>query len=665
MVARFTYSRWDGTQRGFQFDADEVFGELTDELLYHGDVNAALRRLMQQGFEHQGEHLEGLRQLLDRLRAERQQRLDQHDLGGVYDEIARELDDIIDEERHAVDATERSAGDSGDERRASTARAAADDRRLRLDFLPDDLAGRMRELDAYRFESSEAERRFEALKERLRAELLAQVADRMSSAMQSMTPADLARTKDMLAALNEMLERRQRGEDPRFGQFMERFGDMFDGDPQTLDELLEQIAARMAAMQAMLNSMTPQQRAQLQELAQQLLDDVDLQWQLDQLSSNLAAAFPQMGWDSGYDFRGQDPLGMAQAMQAVSELGELDQLERMLQQASTPAALAEVDIDRVRELLGDDAARSLERLAELTEMLRQAGLIEQRQGRLELTPKGLRAIGQNAVRDLFQNVDRELLGQHSRRHAGLGIERTDESKPYEFGDPFQLDLHRTVRNAVARQGPGVPVRLTADDFEIERTEHLARAATVVMLDLSLSMPMRDNFLPAKKVAMALHSLISTQFPRDYLGLVGFSETARVLTAARLPEVSWDFVYGTNMQHGFALARQLLDRQHGTKQILMITDGEPTAHISAGGDVIFHYPPVRETVEATLREVVRCTKAGIRINTFMLDATSALTSFIERLTEINSGRAFFTTPQNLGRYVLVDFLDHRRSVRHAS
>ena len=665
MVARFTYSRWDGTQRGFEFDADALFGELTDELLYHGDVNAALRRMMQQGFEHQGEHLEGLRQLLERLRVQRQQRLDQHDLGGVYDEIADELTDIVDEERHAVDAGEQSARNSGDERRAATARAAADDRRLRLDLLPDDLAGRMRELDTYPFESSEAERRFEALKERLRQQLLQQVTDRMSSAMQNMSAADLARTKDMLGALNEMLERRQRGEDPRFEAFMAEFGDMFDGDPQTLDELLENLAARMAAMQAMLNSMTPEQRAQLAQLSEQLLEDMDLQWQLDQLSSNLAAAFPQMGWDAQYDFGGQDPLGMAQAMQAIGELGELDQLQRMLQQASSPAALAEVDIDRVRHLLGDDAARSLERLAELTEMLRQAGLIEQREGRLELTPRGLRAIGQNAVRDLFQHVDRDLLGQHSRRQAGLGMERTDESKPYEFGDPFQLDLHRTVRNAVARQGPGVPVRLSPDDFEIERTEHLARAATVVMLDLSLSMPMRDNFLPAKKVAMALHSLISTQFPRDYLGIVGFSETARVLSASQLPEVSWDFVYGTNMQHGLALARRLLDRQHGTKQILMITDGEPTAHISPDGDVIFHYPPVRETVEATLREVVRCTKAGIRVNTFMLDATSALSSFIERLTEINRGRAFFTTNHDLGRYVLVDFLDHRRMIRRAS
>jgi uncharacterized protein with von Willebrand factor type A (vWA) domain len=212
---------------------------------------------------------------------------------------------------------------------------------------------------------------------------------------------------------------------------------------------------------------------------------------------------------------------------------------------------------------------------------------------------------------------------------------------------------------VRRQGSGTPVRLTPDDFEIERTENLTRSSTVLMLDLSLSMPMRDNFLPAKKVAMALHSLITSQFPRDYMGLVGFGEVARVIQPEQLPEVSWDFAYGTNMQHAMMLARQLLARQSGTKQIIMITDGEPTAHIQQNGQVYFNYPPVRETVDATLHEVMRCTREGIRINTFMLDANGALKSFIERLTAMNRGRAFFTTPETLGDYVLVDFIEHKK------
>jgi uncharacterized protein with von Willebrand factor type A (vWA) domain len=662
MAARFTYSRWDGTQTGFEFDADAAFDELTDELLYHGDVNAALRRMMQDGLRDQnGEHLKGLRELLEQLREERQQRLERHDLGGVYDEIKAELDDIVDEERHAVDNALRDALNSGDERRAQNAQAAADDRNLRLDLMPDDLAGKVRELDAYNFESKEAKQRFDQLMDRLREQLTQQMVDQMSGAMENMSPADIERMKDMMASLNEMLERHQRGEDPRFEEFMEKFGDFFPENPESVEELLEQMARRMAAMQAMLNSMTPEQRAQLQQLSDQLLDDMDLQWQLQQLSGNLQQMFPQMNWERSYDFEGQDPMGFAQAMQAMQELGDIDQLENLLRNASNPGALAEADMDRVRDLMGDDAARSLERLAELTKMLEDAGLIEQKEGRLELTPKGLRKIGSNALRDLFSKLAKDKIGQHETSQTGQGHERTYDTKPYEYGDPFQLDLNRTIRNALRRQGQGTPVRLAPDDFEIDRTEHFTRSSTVLMLDLSLSMPMRDNFLPAKKVAMALHSLISSQFPRDYLGIVGFSETARVLSAAQLPEVSWDFVYGTNMHHGFTLARQLLARESGTKQIIMITDGEPTAHITPDGYPFFNYPPVRETVEATLREVVRCTKEQIRINTFGLGADGSLRAFIEKMTEINRGRAFFTTPESLGDYVLVDFIEGKRAL----
>ncbi|MFZ8998897.1 MAG: VWA domain-containing protein, partial [Ilumatobacteraceae bacterium] len=631
MAPRFTYSRWDGTQRGFDLDADLLFDQLTDDLLYHGDVDAALRRMMQNGMrDADGNRFDGLRDLLDRLRAERRERLERSDLGGVYDEISRELDDIVDEERHAIDDAVRAAETSGDERRADAARSTAAERNLRLDLMPSDLAGKVRELSSYDFESSEAQRRFEQMLDRLREQMMQQMVDQMSEGMQNLTPADMSRMKDMLADLNEMLDRHRRGDDPRFEEFMERHGDFFPDRPETIEELLESIARRMAAMQAMLNSMTPEQRSQLQQLSEQLMEDMDLNWQMQQLGTNLQQMFPDMNWGRSYDFEGQDPMGFAEAMQAMADLGDLDQLEHLLQNATAPGALAEADMDRVRDLLGDDAARSLERLAELTRMLEEAGLVEQKDGRLELTPRGLRSIGSNALRDLFSELTKEHVGRHQVHQFGQGHERTYQTKPYEYGDPFQLDLHRTIRNALARVGSGTPVALQPDDFEIERTEHLTRASTVLMLDLSMSMPMRDNFLPAKKVAMALHHLISTQFPRDFIGLVGFSETARVITAAQLPEVSWDFVYGTNMHHGFTLARQMLARRSGTKQIIMITDGEPTAHITPGGDVYFNYPPVRETVEATLREVVRCTRDGIRINTFVLDAPTALATAPVRL-----------------------------------
>ena len=489
-----------------------------------------------------------------------------------------------------------------------------------------------------------------------------QFVDRMSaSASDPSSSEELQRLKDMLAELNAMLAQRARGEEPDFEGFMERYGDLFPENPKTLDELLEVMARRMAAAQSLLNSMTPAQRDQLQQLSDQLLADMDLNWQMNELARHLQQAFPQLGWDQRYEFTGVDPLDFGHATDMLAELGDIDQLENLLRNATNPGALAEVDTEAARRLLGDDSAESLERMAEVARMLEEAGLIENREGRFNLTPRAIRKIGQGALRDLFARLDADKLGRHALHRSGAGHEREPDTKPYEYGDPFNLHIERTVRNAVTRTGGGVPVELHPDDFEVERTEHQVRSATVLMLDLSLSMPMRNHFLPAKKVAMALHALISSQYPRDFLGLVSFSEVAREFRPEKLPEVSWDYVYGTNMQHGFMLARRILNRQTGNKQIIMITDGEPTAHITPSGRPFFSYPPTRETVDKTLAEVARCTRDGIRINTFMLDATSYLTDFVERITQMNGGRAFFTTNQDLGDYVLVDFVEHKRSL----
>ena len=662
MAARFTYSKWDGTQKGFELDAESILQELTDELLYHGDLNSALRQLMRDGMtDKDGNRIEGLRDMMERIRQRREEIEDSGDLGGVYSEIADALKDILDEERLTIENDLRQAENSGDERRAENARNSAMERNFRLDMMPDDLAGMVREMQHYDFQSQDAQRRFDELIDKLRQQVMDQTFQQMSESMQNMTPQDMARMKDMMKALNEMIEKRNNGQDPGFEKFMDEFGDFFPDNPQTLDELLENMARQMQAAQQMMNSLSPEQRQQLQELSQQLLGDMDLQSEMSQLSQNLQSMFPQMGWDQGYDFNGQEQMGMQQAMDAMTELGDLQQMEGMLRQATNPAQLAEVDLEKVRNSLGEEAANSLEKLAELTKMLEDAGLVNRKEGKLELTPRGLRAIGNNSLKELFSTLSKDKFGQHKMNKDGSGHERSYNSKAYEFGDPFRLDLNQTIRNALRRQGSGTPVRLTPEDFEIEQTEHNTRAATVLMIDLSMSMPMRGNFVPAKKVAMALHSLMSSQFPRDFLGLVGFSETAHVLTHEQLPEVSWDLAYGTNMQHGLKLARQMLGRQTGTKQIIMITDGEPTAHITQSGQVFFNYPPVRETLESTLREVVRCTKDNIRINTFVLDATQSLRHFIEQMTQINNGRAFFTDPDNLGSYVLVDFLENRRKM----
>ncbi|CAB4559058.1 MAG: hypothetical protein F2545_03730 [Actinobacteria bacterium] len=662
MSARFTYSRWDGTQSGFSMEADEVLGELTDDLLFHGDINAALRRMMREGMQDaDGNRIEGLREMMDKIRQRKKELEESGDLGGVYSEIADALRDIIDEERHAVENSVRDAESSGDERRAQNARDAAMERQFRLDMMPDDLAGLVRELQSYDFESKEAEQRFEEMLDKLRQQMMQQVVDQMADGMQNMGPEDIARMKDMMAALNEMIDKRERGEDPEFEKFMEQFGDFFPENPETLDELLENMAQRMQAMQDFMNSLSPEQRSQLQQLSDQLMEDMDLNWQMQQLGQKLSQMFPQPGGDQGYNFRGEQPMDMQQAMQAMQEMGQLTDMENMLQQASNPAQLSEVDIDKVRELLGEGSAQSLERLAEMTKVLEEAGLVHRKEGKLELTPRGLRAIGNNALREMFSRISRDKLGQHRMPAEGMGHERTYDSKPYEFGDPFRLDLQRTIRNAIGRQGSGTPVRLTPDDFEIERTEHTTRASTVLLLDLSFSMVQADRFVPAKKVAIAMHSLISSQFPRDFLSIIGFSSIAYPLKPDELPEVSWDREYGTNMHHAFALARKQLAGQPGTKQILMITDGEPTSHITPEGYPLFTYPYIQESVEYAMREVMRCTKDNITINSFVLDASGQLRSIIEQMTQINKGRAFFTSADNLGEYMLVDFFENRRKM----
>ena len=566
---------------------------------------------MQEGMrDRNGERLQGLRELMDKLRQQRQDRLDQFDLGGVYNEIADELNDIVDEERHAVDNATQAAERSGDERRGAD--------RARF--------GGGSQLPARHVARRPRRQGARAAGVRLRvgrgrAALRATARQDSPAADAADGRADVGRDAEHDArghAAHEGHDRRrstrcssgsERGEDPQFEKFMEEFGDFFPENPQTLDELLEQMAQRMAAMQAMMNSMTPEQRAQLQQLSDQLLEDMDLRWQMDQLGQNLQSMFPQMGWGQGYEFEGSDPMGMGQAMQTMQELGDLDQLENLLRNATSPGALAEADMDRVRDLMGDDAARSLERLAELTKMLQDAGLIEQKEGRLELTPKGLRKIGSNALRDLFDKLAKDKVGQHQMDRLGQGHERTYETKQYEYGDPFNLDLHKHhPQRAPPQRRRARRCGCRPTTSRSRRTEHITKSSTVLMLDLSLSAcrcattscrPRRSRWRCTRSSRRSSHA---TTWASS-----GSARRRASSPPRNCPKVSWDFVYGTNMQHGFVLARQLLSKQTGTKQIIMITDGEPTAHITHSGDVFFNYPPVQETVEATLREVVRCTQ----------------------------------------------------------
>jgi uncharacterized protein with von Willebrand factor type A (vWA) domain len=668
VTARYDYSEWDGTQEFTDLDVDDLLAGLTDDLLAGGDLDDALRRMLRSGMRTaDGERIPGLRDLLEQLRQRRAELLAEGDPDGRMAQISERLNEIEAEERAAIDELVEDASSSGDERRTEVTNDVATERRMALDLQPGDPAGRIQSLQNYDFVSSEARQQFEELVEELRREMADTFFEGASESLSSMSPEQMARMRDAYDALNQMLEQRERGDelDPSFEQFMEQYGDMFPGDPSTLDELLEQLAERMAAAQAVWNSLSPEQQSQLRGLMEAVLEDMDLRWQVERLAQNLQRAVPGAGWQRSYGFEGEGPMSLSRATDLASQLGQLDRMEDLLQSASSPAALSEIDLDQVRQHMGEDAARALDRLAKLSKSLADEGLIEQHGGRTELTPRGARRLGQKALSDLFGQINKDRIGDHSAVSTGSGHDREETTKAYEYGDPLNLHLSTTVHNAVRRGGSGVPVRLTPEDFEVVETEALSRSATVLLVDLSMSMPMRDNFVPAKKMAMALQTLISSKFPRDFLGIVGFSEVAREIRPDELPTAMWDYVYGTNLQHALALARRMLAHQHGTKQIIVVTDGEPTAHIDDAGEVWFNYPPVPETLQRTMAEVIRCTRANIIINCFALDLQRTHYPFVEQIARVNGGRTFYTTPDALGGYVLVDFLQHRRVIRPAS
>ncbi len=645
---RIRYSRWDGSQKLDDLDADDLLSAMSDDLLADGDPWRAMRRLFQRGAQRpDGRPVPGLQDLLQRLRRKRQQQLERYDLGAALDDITQKLDEVIQAERQGI------------ERRVPDERERGQ-KLAKLDQLPPDPAGRIRELQKHDFMEPEAKRKFEELLKSLQQQMLQPFVQGMQQALQNMTPEDLARMREMMRDLNRMLRERLDGEEPDFQSFMDTWGQHFPG-AESLDDLLEQMARQMAQLQSLMESLSSQQRQQMQDLMRSLfLRDERLEAQMRQLAMSLGELVPVDEMSRRYDFRGDEPLDMREALQLMEELQQMDQLERQLRGVQDAGDLERIDPEQVGQLLGEESKRDLEQLRELTRKLEEAGYLERKGDRLELTARAIRKIGDKALGDIFAVLKRDRFGRHAVSRRGAGGDRTDEAKPYEFGDPFLLDLRETLMNAVERDGAGTPVRLTPGDFEVYRTELSTRASTVVMLDMSRSMLNNGYFLPAKKVALALTSLIRGQFPRDRLHIVGFSLYAREWSPEQLPTLSWtEWNVGTNMHAGFMLARQLLGRQHGgNKQILMVTDGEPTAHLE-DGEAEFSYPPTRRTIEETLKEVQRCTRDGITINTFMLERSPMLVAFVERMARINRGRAFFAAPERLGEYLLVDYVSSKR------
>jgi uncharacterized protein with von Willebrand factor type A (vWA) domain len=683
LARRARFSRWDGSQQVPDLDADEILDELSNDLMAEGDLAEALRRLMERGWrsgDPTRPDLPGLQDLMDRLGRRREELRERFDLGDVLGDIRRELEEIVAQERAGVERRlERSSTAPTD---AATPAASAGDpdsdadpdlqRLLRdvaakrldqLDALPKDVGGRIRDLREYDFLEPDARSRFEELVERLGKQVLDQFVGGMSDAIRSMTPEDLAANREMVRDLNELIRERMGGRDPDVRDFLAKHGRFFPG-ARSFDDIIDQLAQRMAAMQSLMRSMSPEQRAELESMMEALLRDDRLLLDLAELASNLDLLLPG-GLGDRVRFDGDESLSLEGALAQIARFQAMERLEDALTDIDSPGDLADIDRGQVRELLGDEGVRDLEALDDLARRLEEAGYLTRGRDHLELTPRGSRKIGQKVLDDLFARLQRDAFGGHRVDRGGRGGEREETTKQFEFGDPFHLDLRGTLTNALAREenAPGRRgargVHLEAGDFDVFRTEQLTRTATVLLVDMSRSMLLRGCFLAAKKVAVALDTLIRTQYPHDHLSVIGFAYYAREIRPGSLAELSWHgYEYGTNLQHGLLLARRILARQAtANKEVVVITDGEPTAHFE-DGQVEFSYPPTRRTITETLREVQRCTKEGITINTFMLERSRALAEFVAHMTKLNRGRAFYATPERLGEYVLVDFVGRR-------
>lgn len=721
MALRYRYSMWDGTQEVPALQAEDILDNLTDDLMNFGDLQHALRNLLQRGMRNpMGDRMQGLRDLLQQLRQQRRQQLDRFDLSSIFDDLKRQLEEILDMEQNTLDRRLEEAGgqpqgdqgESGQQAPRGSAqqqpgqqsppgqrgqqqpgqqgessegseggqqggqqqgapqqpgefadmlRNIANKKKQFLSELPDDVAGQVKQLQNYEFMDPEAQARFNELLESLKKAMMDTFFKDMYNQITNMSPEDLQRMKDMVRDLNQMLQDKMAGKEPNFDQFMQQYGDLFgDNPPQSLDELIQQMQHQMGQMQSLLDSLPGDMRQQLQDLLSDKIGDPELQQALNELGQNLEYLYPMRDLRNQYPFRGEEEIDLQSAMRLMDQMQSIDELERQLERTQYGGEIDDIDADKLEELLGPEARETLDQLKQFLEILEEAGYIRKKGNQWELTPRGTRKIGQRALIEIYNQLKADSFGKHEVRETGTGGERTDTTKKYEFGDPFFLDIQKTIMNSMYREGPGTPIRLKPDDFEVERTELLTQTSTVIMLDLSWSMALRGSFQAAKKVALALNNLISSQYQRDSLYIIGFSAYARELKADELPYVRWDeSVLGTNMHHALMIAQKLLAKHtQGTRQIIMISDGEPTAHLEKGRSY-FAYPPSPITIRETLKEVKRCTQKGITINTFMLDRNYYLKEFVNQVARINKGRVFYTTPDKLGEYILVDYVAQKR------
>jgi uncharacterized protein with von Willebrand factor type A (vWA) domain len=673
-MANYRYGRYvyGPDPLALSYDVRGAVDEMGDAILAGATPADALRDLLRKGSEGR----RGLDDLLRRVRERQREVRGSGRLDGILEQARALLDTAVGQERAEL------FPDPSDEARL---------RETDLDALPADTAQAIRRLADYDWRSPAARQTFERLRQLLRNEVLDSQFRGMRQALQSPDPQAMQRIKDMLGDLNAMLAADARGEHTQadFDRFMERYGDLFPDNPRNLEELVDSLISRMAAAERLLRSLSEEQRAELAELMSNALDDAGLESEMARLADALRARRPDLdraGMAGGVQMSGEEPLGLGDATTALAELADLAELENVFGQDYPGASLDDIDEDAVQRAFGRQAVDDVEALRRIERELERQGYLTRNSGRLELTPKAVRRLGDTALRRIFADMSLgSRSGDHDQRDAGQAGELTGTTRSWEFGDEQALDVPATVRNALLRtagsgapggvrgegESPrdrggswgGRPPRLAARDFEVAETERRTAAVVSLLVDLSYSMQLRGTWAAAKQTALALHALLRSRFPQDAIQVVGFSNYARELRETDLAGLGWDMVQGTNLHHALLIAGRHIDRHPEHEPVvLIVTDGEPTAHLQRDGRSWFDWPPSPETLELTLAEVDKMTRRHATLNIFMLADDARLSAFVDNVARRNGGRVLQAAPERLGEYVIRDFLRTRRVSR---
>ncbi len=645
MSNRNRYGEWQGGPDPLAppYDVRAAVDSVGRDVLRGGSLREALRNLLRGGLQGR----RGLDDLLARARRMRREAMRRGELDGAVTRAQQLLDQAL-----AAEREELGRRDDDDARFAESI----------LDNLPRSTARAVEELSDYQWASPEAGALYQQILDQLRQEIVDHQFRGVRQALSD--PAAQQAFSEMMNDLNDLLERHARGEDTtdQFADFMNKHGDYFPEKPSNVDELIDALARRAAAGERLMRSLSPAQQEELAGLLRQALGNGALAAQMGRLGDNLRALRPDLNWGRGERIRGGRELGYGEAAGALEEIGDLDDLMDQLGQEMPGSTLDDIDVESVQRNLGRDAADDVRRLQELEREMRRQGWVTRDSDGLTLSPKALRRLGQTALRTVFADLEASRRGQHDLHDAGAAGEVTGASRPWEFGDDQPLDVVRTVSRAVRRSGAGTPVRLEVDDFEVVETERRASAAVALLVDLSWSMELRDYWGPMKQTALALSHLVATRFPQDALQIIGFGLNASPLSQTELAAAEPDQDKGTNLQYALRLAgRHLRKHSDGEPVILIVTDGEPTAHNTAHGPV-FWWPPTRDTIEATIVEVDHLTRYGAMLNFFMLGEDPGLQRFVDAVARRNGGRVFTPSAEDLGRYVVADYIRARRGRR---